>query len=131
MIMPHACHGDRRLFAGPAGSAGSVRGRAMVDMMSRMPDAARSPPNSPGTNGSQDRSLPRDRLDARDHLVDRLVHRNLFADDAVHSLRPDVLVVDDRELVVLGELEGYRAGMELVVHRLAMTIGLPERPLGR
>src|SRR5436305_12477093 len=31
MIMPHACQGDRRRFAGPAGSAGSVRGRAMVD----------------------------------------------------------------------------------------------------
>ena len=31
MIMPHACQGDRRRFAGPAGSTGSVRGRAMVD----------------------------------------------------------------------------------------------------
>src|SRR5437879_13605238 len=77
------------------------------------------------------RSLPSDRLDARDHLVDRLVHRYLFTDDAVHRLRPDVLVVDDRELVVPGELEGHRAGVELVVHRFAMTIGLPDRPLGR
>src|SRR5438876_5937049 len=84
MIMPHACHGDRRLFAGPAGSAGSVRGRAMVDMMSRSAGRCPFAPNSPGTNGSQDRSLPRDRLDARDHLVDGLVHRHLFTDDAVH-----------------------------------------------
>src|SRR5258706_11776255 len=109
MIMPHACQGDRRRLAGPAGSAGSERGMAMVDMMSRMPCAARSPFDSPRTNGPYSRCLPRDRLDARDHLVDRLVHRHLFTDDAVHRLGPDVLVVDDRELVVLGELERHRA----------------------
>src|SRR5256885_12547554 len=36
-----------------------------------------------------------DRLDARDHLVDCLVHGHLFADDAIHRLRPYVLVIDE------------------------------------
>jgi len=37
MIAPHACHGDIRFFTGPAGSAGSVRGRASVDTGSNAP----------------------------------------------------------------------------------------------
>ena len=37
MIMPHACQGDRRFFAGPAGRTGSVRGSASVDTMSALP----------------------------------------------------------------------------------------------
>src|SRR3982751_5867283 len=59
-----------------------------------------------------------DRLDALDHLVDRLVHRHLVAHDAVHCLGPNVLVVEDGELVVLREFEGHRAGSVLVVDRL-------------
>jgi hypothetical protein len=51
--------------------------------------------------GDEETSSARDLLDACDHLVD-----NLLVDDAVHRLGPDVLVVEDRELVVLGELRG-------------------------
>ena len=51
---------------------------------------------------------------------------DLLVDDAVHRLGPDVLVVEDRELVVLGEFERHRAGAELVVHRLAVR-GRPAR----
>ena len=50
---------------------------------------------------------------------------------AVHRLGPDILVVEDGELVVLGELERHRAGLELVVHRLAVPVRLPERALLR
>src|SRR6218665_214997 len=53
--------------------------------------------------------LRRHGLDARDHLVDRLVHRYFVGDDAVHRLGPDVLVVQGGEFVVLGELEGRSA----------------------
>src|ERR1700704_4920100 len=70
-----------------------------------------------------------DLLDAGDQLVDRLVDRNLLVDHPVHRLGPGVLVVQDGELVVLGELEGQGAGLELVVDRLAMLVGLPERAL--
>ena len=68
-------------------------------------------------------------LDAGDQLVDRLVDRHLLVDHPVHRLGPGVLVVQDGELLVLGELERQRAGLELVVHRLAMLVGLPERAL--
>ena len=51
---------------------------------------------------------------------------HLLVDDAVHRLGPDVLVVEDRELVVLRELEGHRAVLVLVVDRLPVRIGLPE-----
>src|SRR6266513_1184582 len=124
MIMPHACQGDKRLFAGPAGSAGSVRGRTRVDISGpRYEDVVPTdagPSGFPSTLYSRLRgndvryarsllkSLPFApgssagyRLYARDHLVDRLVDGHLLADDAVHLLRPDVLVIDDRELVVL------------------------------
>ena len=74
-------------------------------------------------------NLPRDLLDARDQLVDRLLHRHLLADDAVHRLRPHILVVENRELVVLGKIERLGAAGELVVDRLAMAVVLPERAL--
>src|SRR5688500_14399186 len=73
--------------------------------------------------------LAGDFLDALDHLVDGLLRRPLVGDHAVHRLRPDVLVVEDGELPVLGELEGHRAGRELVVHDLAVRVAGPE--LGR
>src|SRR3981081_1140838 len=50
-------------------------------------------------------ALTRDLLDAGDQFVDRLVHRHLFAHYAVHRLGPDVLVIQNGELVVLGEVE--------------------------
>jgi hypothetical protein len=56
--------------------------------------------------GDEETSSARDLLDACDHLVDRLVDRDLLVDDAVHRLGPDVLVVEDCELVVLGEVRG-------------------------
>src|SRR6516165_10354019 len=71
--------------------------------------------------------LARDLLDAGDQLVDGLVDRDLLADDPVHRLGPDVLVVQDRELPVLGEVERRGAARELGVDRLAVLVGLPER----
>src|SRR5579864_4247023 len=58
-------------------------------------------------------TLSRDLLDARDQFVDRLVHRHLLADDAVHRFRPHILVVEDRELVVFRKVERLRAAHEL------------------
>src|SRR5438552_10664524 len=50
MIMPHACQGDKRLFAGPAGSEGSVRGRTRVDISGpRHEDVV---PTDAGSSGS-------------------------------------------------------------------------------
>src|SRR3954447_18335646 len=69
----------------------------------------------------------RDLLDAGDQFVDGLVDRDLLADDPVHRLGPDVLVVEDRELPVLGEVERRGAAGELGVDRLAVLVGLPER----
>src|SRR4029077_2924282 len=66
-------------------------------------------------------------LDADDQLVDRLVDRHLLIHHPVHRLGPGVLVVEDGELVILGEFERRRAGLELVVDGLAMLVGLPER----
>src|SRR6478735_382147 len=48
MIMPQACHGDRRFFTGPAG-AGSARGSAIVAM--HVPP----PPIDRGRNGPRRR----------------------------------------------------------------------------
>src|SRR5215475_2310896 len=70
-----------------------------------------------------------DFLDAGNQLVRRLLNRNLLADHAVHRLGPDVLVVRDGELPVLGEIERRGASLELVIDRLAMPVGLPERAL--
>src|SRR2546427_1752164 len=53
--------------------------------------------------------------------------RPLVVGDAVDRFGPDVLVVEDRELVVLGELERHRAGRELVVHDLAVRVVGPDR----
>src|SRR5947207_1803909 len=71
----------------------------------------------------------RDLLDAGDQFVDGLVDRHLLAHHPVHRLGPDVLVVEDRELPVLGEVERRGAAGELIVHRLAMAVSLPERAL--
>src|SRR5579871_6335558 len=73
--------------------------------------------------------LARDFLDAGNQFVHRLVDRDFFADHAVHRLGPDILVVQDGELPVLGEVERRGAAHELVVDRLAMLVGLPERAL--
>src|SRR6201986_4823381 len=83
----------------------------------------------PGRDEFCTTAFPRDLLDAGDQFVDGLVDRHLFADHAVHRLGPDVLVVEDGELPVLGEVERRGAAGELVVDRLAMAIGLPERAL--
>src|SRR5262249_48413113 len=66
-------------------------------------------------------------LDAGDQLVDRLVDRHLLIDDAVHRLARGVLFVEKGDLMVLGDLEGHGARLELVVPRLAMLVGEPER----
>ena len=99
-----------------------------VDMADRSVEVGRAADCAAGRRRSIGAAqLARDLLDAGDHLVDRLVDRHLLVDDAVHRLGPDVLVVEHRELVVLGELERRRAGLELVVHGLAVRVGLPER----
>src|SRR5215218_5634523 len=71
----------------------------------------------------------RDLLEAGDQFVDGFVDRNLLAYHPVHRLGPDVLVVQDRELPVLGEVERRGAAGELGVDGLAMPVGLPERAL--
>src|SRR5215471_15823981 len=71
------------------------------------------------------------RLDAGNHLVDRGLDRRFFAHDPVHGLGPNVLIVEDGELVVPREFERDRASHKLVVHRLAMRVLLPERALLR
>src|SRR6266567_5769581 len=71
----------------------------------------------------------RDLLDAGDQFVDRLVHRHLFAHHPVHGLGPDVLVVQDRELPVLGEVERRGAARELSVDGFPVPVSLPERAL--
>src|SRR5262249_57805262 len=71
----------------------------------------------------------RNTLDAGDQFVNGLVDRDFLADHAVHRLGPGVLVVQNGELPVLGEVERRGAAGELVVDRLAMPVGLPERAL--
>src|SRR4029079_18864704 len=73
--------------------------------------------------------LTRDLLEAGDQFVDGLVDRHLLAHYPVHRLGPDVLVVQDRELPVLGEVERHRAAGELSVDGFAMPVSLPERAL--
>src|SRR6266849_5968651 len=82
-------------------------------------------------SGSQDevgRVLPRNLLDAGDQLVDGLVNRHLLVDHAIHCLGPDVLVVENGEFVVLGELKRHGAARILVMYRFAVAVLGPERP---
>src|SRR5947199_5984335 len=69
----------------------------------------------------------RDLLDAGDQFVDGLVDRHLLAHHAVHRLGPDVLVVQNSELPVLGEVERRGSAGKLGMDRLAVAVGLPER----
>src|SRR4029079_15957632 len=73
--------------------------------------------------------VPRDLLEAGDRFVDALVDRHLLAHYPVHRLGPDVLVVQDRELPVLGEVERHRAAGELGVDGFPRAVSLPERAL--
>src|SRR5204862_4694012 len=114
---PHACQGVRRLLRGPAGADWRLGSPA-------------PPSASVDTCWPAFRSAG-ERLDARDHLGHRLVDRDLVVAATVHRLGPHVLVVDDRELVVLGEFEVHRARAELVVDRAAVRVVLPERALRR
>src|SRR3982751_4649787 len=68
-----------------------------------------------------------DRLEAADQFFDGLVDRNLLAHHPVHRLGPDVLVVQDRELPVLGEVKRRGAAGELGPDCLPMPVSLPER----
>src|SRR4051795_12825644 len=90
---------------------------------------SRRSPGRPWTwrcGGDRRHVLPRDLLDAGDQFVDRLVDRHLFAHDAVHGLGPHVLIVENGEFEVLGEIERRGAARELGIDRLAMPVGLPE-----
>src|SRR3954471_11426589 len=126
MTMPQACQADIRPSAS-AGATASASRTASVDMAS-----------CPGLSGRPEEggrraicSLAGDLLDAGDHLVHGLVDGNLLVEHPVRRLRPHILVIENRELVVLDELEGHRAGLVLVVDRLAMPVLLPELALLR
>src|SRR5829696_7607447 len=125
-MRPQTCHGVIRWRGGVASWVLASR-RATVAMKQPCGDERSGRPR-----GAAGRSWPlraRDLLDAGDHLVDGLVDGDFLAHDAVRGLGPDVLVVEHRELVVLGELERHRAGLVLLVDRLAVAVRLPERPL--
>src|SRR3546814_4813334 len=72
-------------------------------------------------------------LDAGEHLVDRLLRRQLVLHHAADGATPDVFGIHRGELVIVDELERHRRLLdELLVDDLAMRIFRgPERPLGR
>src|SRR5260370_38766807 len=70
----------------------------------------------------------RNLLYAGDQLVHGLVHRHFLVDHAIHRFGPDVLVVENGEFVVLGELKRDRAARILVVDRFAVAVLGPEWP---
>src|ERR1700722_13282691 len=119
--MPQTCVVDSRGASGALGSTWSEAEIVIAITLLSSASGTREMLTAP--------ALPRDLLDARDQLVDRLLHRHLLADDAVHRFRPHILVVENRELVVFGEIKRLGASRELGVGRLAMAIGLPERAL--
>src|SRR3954451_5941889 len=88
-----------------------------------------TPTLSPRRAGEGEIISTRDLLDAGDQFVDGLVDRHLLAHHPVHRLGPDVLVVQDRELPVLGEVERRRAACELGIDGFPMAVSLPERAL--
>src|SRR5439155_22903559 len=67
-----------------------------------------------------------DLLDPRNHFVGGFLRRPTVVHDAAHRLCPHIFVVETGELVVLGEFERCGPRAKLVVHRLAMRVGLPE-----
>src|ERR1700722_12791639 len=119
--MPQTCVVDSRGASGALGSTWSEAEIVIAITLLSSASGTREMLTAP--------ALPRDLLDARDQLVDRLLHRDLLADDAVHRLGPDILVVQNRELVVLGEIKRLGAAGELCIDRLAMAVVLPERAL--
>src|SRR6266498_5399117 len=138
--MPQTCQAESGA-AGPAGRAPPVSSSASVAISMRsLLSSSRACPghprhsflavdarhktghDHPGISGSLHYLL-----DAGDHLVDRGLDRHLLVHYTVHGLGPDVLVVENSELVVLGELERHGAGVELLVDRLAVRVLLPER----
>src|SRR5882762_5055914 len=118
--MPHTCGGESRADSGALGRSDAESVMAIAATLPEFPS-----PRSCGERGKQE--LARDFLEAGDQLVDRLLDRDLLADHAVHRLGPDVLVVEDRELPVLGEVERRGAAGELGPDRLAVSVSLPER----
>src|SRR4029453_13619393 len=107
MMRPHFCHGDHAFFAGPAGN-GCASGRTIVDIGGNPVELATPLTSTLSSAGRGEGSLyclARDLLDAGDHLVGGLLRRPAVVDHAAHRLGPYVFVVENRELVVLGELE--------------------------
>src|SRR5882757_11553097 len=120
--MPQICGVDRRPHSGPRGTTSSGVLSVIVAMLRTDRDAGRK--MRPAWL-----ALTRDFLEAGDQFVDGLFDRHLLADHAVHRLGPDILIVQDGELVVPGEVERLGAAGELGVDRLAMAVSLPERAL--
>src|SRR5918997_6890284 len=117
-MRPQTCHGVIRWRGGVASWVLASR-RATVAM--KQPCGMKGPAAREGRPDGAGLLRARDLLDAGDHLVDGLVDRDLLAHDAVRGLGPDVLVIEHRELVVLGELERHGAGLVLLVDRLAVA----------
>src|SRR5260370_35648794 len=89
-----------------------------------MPCWSEMKPRWPCWPGKSTRNL----LDAGDQLVHGLVHRHLLVDHAIHRFGPDVLVVENGEFVVLGELKRDRAARIVGVDRFAVAGLGPEWP---
>src|SRR5215471_12028041 len=121
--MPQICGGVRRAEEGAPACAESE-----AESVTAMPQLAILAGASAAGRFDLQGSA-RDLLEAGDQFVDGLVNRYLLAHHAVHRLGPDVLVIEDGELVVLGEVERQCAAGELAIDRLAVTVGLPERAL--
>src|SRR5258708_7060101 len=119
-IIPHFCHGESPFFAGSDG-ARCTSGRAMVAMSAASSFQAerRGPLERASVPAPIVSSAPawsaRDLLDSRDHFVGGLFRRPTVVHDAAHRLGPHVLVVENGELVVLGEFERRGSRAELVV----------------
>ena len=106
-------------------------GRAIVDTAGAPSTRDHCTALSPRRGERATTSIPlaRDLLDAGDHLVGGLLRRPAVVDHAAHRLGPHVLVVEDRELVVLGEFERRRARVELRCAPPCGAVGLPELAL--
>src|SRR5215216_1882401 len=104
-MMPQACHG---VSQGLAGGNVAVWFKVTVvmptpeNLVPEDPEILRLTKNQPRprTAGADLTASARDLLDAGDHFVHRLVDGNLLVDHAAHRLGPDILVVENGELVV-------------------------------
>src|SRR6185437_150007 len=98
---PQVCQGDMRLRTGPEGAAGSICGSASVDMSENLGKTSYGHGGGAAAPVFRSPKLTGYFFYPGNHFIHRLVYRHFFAEDAIHRLRPHVLVVEDGELVVL------------------------------